>query len=202
MHRWARLLAFMLAAWPAAAQPFQGYVGRLDAVQLDQDWYTLTTATMPSFPLEGATVTLLDCEENCPDPVQTDAAGWFTIPGLGRETALLRFDPPICTEEDTECEPLEPRQEALENGGRTVLGAKWPTGIEDTILRYSPARRQHDLHPTRRRNTRVTRRRRRRRPLGGLGHRPPWLATIYGVSDFRARADARVRISTEACVLA
>ena len=34
---------------------------------------------------------------------------------------------------------MEPRQEVLENGGRTVLGAKWPAGIEDTILRYMPS---------------------------------------------------------------
>ena len=138
MVRWARSLAFLLAAWPAAAQPFQGYVGRLDASQLGEDWYLLTPSEMPAIPLEGATVTVLDCKENCPDPVRSDAAGWFTFPDLGTESALLHFEPAACVEDDPECEPLEPREEVFENGGRTVLGAKWPAGIEDTILRYMP----------------------------------------------------------------
>ena len=138
MARWALFLTFALAAWPLAAQPFQGYVGRLDAAQLGEGWSRLTPAEMPSLPLEGATVTVLDCEEACPAPVRTDAAGWFTIAGLGRDSARLHFEPPVCAENDSECEPLEPREEVLENGGRTVLGAKWPEGIEDTILRYMP----------------------------------------------------------------
>ena len=138
----ARFWAALLLAAPAAAQPsldFEGYVGRLDAVQLGEDWYTLTPATMPSLPLEGVTVTVLDCGENCPDPVRTDAAGWFSIPGLGQDLARLHFEPPACDENDLECEPLEPRQEVLENGGRTVLGAKWPADVEDTMLRYMPS---------------------------------------------------------------
>ena len=130
----------MLVA-PAAAQSsldFEGYLGRLDAVQLGEGWSRLTPADMPSLPLEGATVSVLDCDETCPEPVVTDAAGWFTIPGLRRDSARLHFEPPACTENDFECEPLEPREEVLPNGGRTVLGAKWPAGIEDTILRYMP----------------------------------------------------------------
>lgn len=138
MARWTGLLALLLAAWPAAAQPFEGYVGRLDAAQLGEDWHLLTPSEMPSIPLEGATLSVLDCEENCPDPAVTDAAGWFTFPDMGKESALLHFEPPACAEDDTECEPLEPREEVLTNGGRTVLGAKWPAGIEDTILRYMP----------------------------------------------------------------
>ena len=131
----------LLAASAPAQSPldFEGYAGRLDAAKLGEGWGRLTPATMPSLPLAGATVTVLDCEEDCPPPVKTDAAGWFTIPGLGMESALLRFEPPACAEADLECEPLEPRQEVLENGARTVLGAKWPAGIEDTILRYMPS---------------------------------------------------------------
>ena len=142
MPHWPRFCAALLLAAPALAQPsldFQGYAGRLDAVQLGEGWGRLTPATMPSLPLAGAMVTVLDCGEDCPPPVKTDAAGWFTIPGLGMESALLRFEPPACAEADLECEPLEPRQEVLENGARTVLGAKWPAGIEDTILRYMPS---------------------------------------------------------------
>ena len=141
MHRSARFWAVLLLAVPLAAQSsldFQGYLGRLDAAQLGEGWSRLAPADMPSFPLEGATVSVLDCEEDCPAPVRTDAAGWFTIPGLGRDTARLHFEPPACDENDSECEPLEPREEVLENGGRTVLGAQWPAGIEDTILRYMP----------------------------------------------------------------
>ncbi len=140
MDRWLRFWAVLLLT-PASAQTssdFEGYLGRLDTAQLGEDWHLHTPATMPSLPLEGATVSVLDCEEDCPDPVQTDATGWFTIPGLGRDAAWLRFEPPACSENDSECEPLEPREEVLANGGRTVLGAKWPAGIEDTILRYMP----------------------------------------------------------------
>ncbi len=131
----------MLFAAPALAQAphdFEGYVGRLDAAQLGEDWYLLTPDSMPSFPLEGATVRVLECEENCPAPVQTNAGGWFTIPGLELDSVRLRFDPPPCPEADLECEPLEPRQEVLATGTRTILGAKWPPGIEDTMLRYMP----------------------------------------------------------------
>ena len=141
MLRTARFWAVLLLAAPATAQTsndFEGYVGRLDAAQLGEGWSRLTPATMPSLPLEGATVSVLDCEEDCPAPVRTDVAGWFIIPGLGRDSARFRFEPPACAENDFECEPLEPREEVLENGGRTVLGAKWPAGIEDTILRYMP----------------------------------------------------------------
>ncbi len=141
MIRTARFWAVLLLSAPVAAQSsldFQGYLGHLDAAQLGEDWYLHTPADMPSIPLEGATVSVLDCEEDCPAPVRTDAAGWFSIPGLGRESAHLHFEPPACAENDSECEPLEPREEVLENGGRTVLGAKWPAGIEDTILRYMP----------------------------------------------------------------
>lgn len=138
MPSWTGYLAFLLAGVTASAQPFQGQLGRLDAAQLGEGWGRLTPAEMPSLPLEGATVTLLDCEEHCPDPAITDAAGWFSIPDLGMDSARLHFEPPACAEQDTECEPLEPREEVLANGGRTVLGAKWPDGVEDTILRYLP----------------------------------------------------------------
>ena len=141
MARFARFWVVLLAVAPALAKApldFQGYVGRLDAAQLGEDWYLHTPDTMPSLPLEGATVSVLECGEDCPAPVQTDAAGWFTFPGLGVDSALLSFTPPPCGEDALECEPLEPRQEVLANGARTVLGAKWPAGIEDTMLRYMP----------------------------------------------------------------
>lgn len=138
MARWAPFLTFVLAAWPATAQPFQGQVGTPDQALLGEDWYLLTPSEMPSIPLEGVTVSVLDCEENCPAPVRTDAAGGFSFPQLVAESAHLHFEPPACPGNDPECEPLEPREEVLENGGRTVLGAKWPAGVEDTVLRYMP----------------------------------------------------------------
>ena len=146
MARFARFWVVLLAFAPALAQvppppplaDFQGQVGRLDELLLGEDWYTLSPAEMPSIPLAGVTVHVLDCGGDCPAPVQTDAAGWFTFPGLGMDSALLSFTPPPCAEDDWECEPLEPRQEVLANGARTVLGAKWPAGIEDTMMRYMP----------------------------------------------------------------
>ena len=138
MARWTRFLVFALIGWPAAGQPFEGQIGRLDEALLGDDWYRLTPSEMPSIPLEGVTVSVFDCEEHCPDPAVSDAAGWFTFPDLAAETARLHFEPPVCPGDDPECEPLEPREEVLPNGGRTVLGAKWPAGIEDTILRYMP----------------------------------------------------------------
>ena len=138
MRRFAQCWAVLLLAAPAAAQPFHGQLGTPDQSLLDEDWYLLSPTEIPAIPLEGATVSVLDCEENCPAPVRTDASGWFTIPGLGRESARLHFEPPDCPSKDPECEPLEPREEVLENGGRTVLGAKWPVGVEDTVLRYMP----------------------------------------------------------------
>ena len=144
MARFARFWVVLLAAAPALAQAqappadFQGQVGRLDEMLLGEDWWQLSPAEMPSIPLAGVTVHVLDCGGDCPAPVQTDAAGWFTFPGLGMDSALLSFTPPPCAEDDWECEPLEPRQEVLANGARTVLGAKWPAGIEDTMLRYMP----------------------------------------------------------------
>ena len=144
MARFARFWVVLLAAAPALAQAqappadFQGQVGRLDEMLLGEDWWQLSPAEMPSIPLAGVTVHVLDCAGDCPAPVQTDAAGWFTFPGLGMDSALLSFTPPPCADDDSECEPLEPRQEVLANGARTVLGAKWPAGIEDTMLRYMP----------------------------------------------------------------
>ena len=138
MARWALFPAFALTVWPALAQPFQGQVGTPDQALLGEDWYLLTPSEMPAIPIEGVTVSVIDCEENCPAPVKTDAAGWFSIPWLGRDEAHLRFEPPACPDNEPSCEPLESREEVLPNGGRTVIGAKWPAGIEDTMLRYMP----------------------------------------------------------------
>ena len=142
MSQFARFWVVLLAVASALAQvppsDFQGQVGRLDELLLGDDWWQLSPAEMPSIPLAGVAVHVLDCGDDCPAPVQTDAAGWFTFPGLGMDSALLSFTPPPCADDDSECEPLEPRQEVLANGARTVLGAKWPVGIEDTMLRYMP----------------------------------------------------------------
>ena len=132
-----------------------------------------------------------------PGSGQTDAAGWFTIARLGRETALLRFDPPACGEDDMECEPLEPRQEVLENGGRTVLGAKWPYRDRGHDPALHAARRQHDLYPARRRNPWNC-----REQAGAAARWAVWVTGRHGWrpylhdTDIRARADARVRISS------
>lgn len=141
MTRWALAGAVLLCALPTSALrngAFSGQLGALDPSMLGEDWWRLRPSEMPAIPLEGATVSVLDCGEDCPDPVLTDAAGWFEFPGLTSETARLRFEPPACAEDYPDCERLEPREETLANGGRTVLGAKWPAGIEDTVLRYMP----------------------------------------------------------------
>ena len=142
MARWALAGAVLLCVLPSSAQPtgaFSGQLGTLDSSLLGEDWYRLRPSDMPAVPLEGATVSVLDCEEDCPDPVLTDAAGWFTIPDLGRDSARLHFEPPACADDEPECETLEPREEEFVNGSRTVLGAKWPSGVEDTVLRYMPS---------------------------------------------------------------
>ncbi len=140
MTRAAVCSSFLLCAAPALLPGyFQGQVGTPDPAQLDEDWYLHTPATFPSIPLEGVTVSVLDCAERCPAPAQSDAAGWFAFPDLAATEARLRFDPPPCLEGALECEPLEPREEVFSNGGRTVLGAKWPAGVEDTALRYMPS---------------------------------------------------------------
>lgn len=142
MTRWVLSWAVLLLVTPASTQllgSFMGQLGTPDQSLLGDDWYVLTPSEMPAIPLEGATVSVLDCGENCPQPVMTDAAGWFEFPSYSADTARLRFEPPACAEAAPECEPLEPREETLANGGRTVLGAKWPAGVEDTVLRYMPS---------------------------------------------------------------
>lgn len=142
MTRWALAGAALLCALPSSAQPngaFAGQLGALDESMLGENWWRLTPSEMPAIPLEGATVSVLDCEEDCPQTVLTDAAGWFEFPSYAAARARLRIEPPACAQGDTMCQPLEPREETLANGGRTVLGAKWPVGVEDTILRYLPS---------------------------------------------------------------
>ena len=128
------LLLLQLAAVPLRAVDFTGQVGSIDEAQLGTDWYRLGPGEFPILPLEGVTVTVLDCEPACPDPVASDPAGWYTFPNLN-SPARLRFDPPICVE----CKPLEPREVLLASGARTALGAKWPAGVEETMLRYMPS---------------------------------------------------------------
>jgi hypothetical protein len=142
MSRWVLVGTVLLCGLPSSAQQngtFSGQLGALDPSMLGEGWSGLRPSEMPAVPLEGATVSIVDCEEDCPQPVMTDAAGWFEFPGIAAETLRLRFDPPACADDDPECEPLEPREETLANGSRTVLGAKWPAGVEDTVLRYLPS---------------------------------------------------------------
>ena len=98
------LLLLQLAVLPLRAVDFTGQVGSIDEAQLGMDWYLLGPGEFPILPLEGVTVTVLDCEPACPDPVASDPAGWYTFPNLN-SPSRLRFDPPICVE----CKPLEPR---------------------------------------------------------------------------------------------
>jgi hypothetical protein len=142
MSRWVLVGTVLLCGLPSSAQQngtFSGQLGALDPSMLGEGWSGLRPSEMPAVPLEGATVSIVDCEEDCPQPVMTDAAGWFTIPDIEEETLRLHFEPPICADDAPECEPLEPREETLSKGGRTVLGAKWPAGVEDTVLRYMPS---------------------------------------------------------------
>ncbi len=123
---------------PLRAEDFTGQVGPIDAAQLDENWYLLRPGEFPIIPLEGVTVSVIDCGGDCPDPVRSDPDGRFRLLGLA-SPARLRFDPPECAEGDQECEPLEPREVERASGARTALGAKWPAGIEDTMLRYMPS---------------------------------------------------------------
>ena len=89
-------------------------------------------------PVEEVWVSVLDCEPDCPYSVRADPDGRFRFSDLA-SPARLRFDPLECPDNDWECEPLEPREVERASGARTALGAKWPTGIEDTMLRYMPS---------------------------------------------------------------
>ena len=132
------LLLLQLAAAPLSAQEFAGQVGRIDEALLGLDWYLLRAGEFPILPVEGVRVSVIDCGRDCPDPVRTDPAGRFRFPDLA-SPARLRFDHPECDAADSECEPLEPREVERASGARTALGAKWPAGIEDTMLRYMPS---------------------------------------------------------------
>ncbi len=132
------LLLLQLVVAPLRADDFTGQVGSIDAAQLGLDWYLLGPGEFPILPLEGVTVSVLECGEDCPDPVRTDPDGRFRFPDTA-SPARLRFDPPECAENDPECEPLEPREVERESGARTALGAKWPAGIVDIMLRYMPS---------------------------------------------------------------
>ena len=139
MSRFASILLLLqLAVAPLSAQEFSGQVGRIDEAQLGLDWYRLRQGEFPILPVEGVRVSALDCEPACPDPVLSDPAGWFRFIDLA-SPVRLRFDPPECDPGDSECELLEPREVERESGARTTLGAKWPRGIVDTMLRYMPS---------------------------------------------------------------
>ncbi|MDE0166736.1 MAG: hypothetical protein OXL36_16695 [Bryobacterales bacterium] len=138
MTRLALILPLMqLAAASLLAQEFSGQVGRIDEELLDENWYKLGPGEFPIIPLQGVRVKVIDCQPDCPIPVHTDSAGWFSIPDLP-SPARLQLEAKDCPVNDFECEPLEPREVEVESGARTALGAKWPDGISDTMLRYMP----------------------------------------------------------------
>ena len=132
------LLLFVFADVPMSAADYTGQVGRIDGSQLGMDWGQLGPGEFPILPVEGIRVSVLDCGEDCPDPVRTDLYGRFRFSDMA-SPARLRFDPPECGDSDPECEPLEPREVERESGARTALGTKWPAGIEDSMLRYMPS---------------------------------------------------------------
>ena len=139
MPRFAWILLLLpLVVAPLRADDFTGQVGPIDEAQLGMDWYLLGPGDFPILPLEGVTVSVLDCGEDCPNPVRTDPDGRFRFPDTA-SPARLRFDPPECGASDPECEPLEPLELEGASGARTALGAKWPAGVEDTMLRYMPS---------------------------------------------------------------
>ena len=139
MSRFASILLLLqLAAAILSGQEFSGQVGRIDEAQLGMGWSRIGPGEFPILPVEGVRVSVIDCGRDCPDPVRTDPAGRFRFPDLA-SPARLRFDPHECDATDSECEPLEPREVERASGARTALGAKWPAGIEDTMLRYMPS---------------------------------------------------------------
>ena len=96
MTRCAWILPLLqLAAAPLRGDDFTGQVGPIDEALLGLDWYRLRPGEYPILPLEGITVSVLDCGEGCPDPVRTDPAGRFRFPDTA-SPARLRFDPPEC----------------------------------------------------------------------------------------------------------
>ena len=189
MCRWPRFWAVLLLAAPALAQPsldFQGYVGRLDAVQLGEDWYTLTPATMPSLPLAAATVTVLDCEEDCPDSGQ-DGCGRLvhhSRPGNGVGAAALRASGLRRSRSGVRAPGAAPRstRERRPNGPGGEV-ARRHRGHDPALHAVG---RRRDLHQARRRNPWSAGSHRLGKHVGGLGHRPPRLASVPHNSDLPA----------------
>ena len=137
MSRFAWIpLLLQLAVAPLSAQEFSGQVGRIHEDQLGLDWWRLRQGEFPILPVEGVRVSVLDCEPACPDPVLSDPAGGFRFTDLA-SPARMRFDPPEC-DDDTECEPLQPREVERQSGARTALGAKWPDLVVDVMQRFMP----------------------------------------------------------------
>lgn len=121
MSRFASMLLLLqLAAAPLAAQEFMGQVGRIDEAQLGFTWWRIPPGEYPMLPESGVRVRVVDCEEDCPDPVVSDPAGNFRFAGLA-SSAKLRFEQPECAVNDFECEPLQPREVERQTGARTAL---------------------------------------------------------------------------------
>ena len=80
MPRFASIVLFLLlitAALPAS--DFSGQVGRIDEAQLGMDWYLLRQGEFPILPVEGIQVSVVNCEEECPDPALSDPAGQILL---------------------------------------------------------------------------------------------------------------------------
>ena len=131
------LLVLQLAAMPLSALEFSGQVGRIDAVMLGSGWWKLRQGEFPIVPVERVTVSVIDCEPYCPDPVVTDPAGGFRFADLN-SPARLRFVANECVANDFECIPLQPREVERQSGARTALGWKWPELAVDVMQRFMP----------------------------------------------------------------
>ncbi|MDE2811445.1 MAG: hypothetical protein OXM01_00340 [Gemmatimonadota bacterium] len=139
MPRFASIaLLLQLVTATLTASDFSGQIGRIDEAQLGMDWYLLGQGEFPILPVEGIQVSVVDCEEDCPDPVLSDPTGRFSFADLD-SPARLRFDPPECALDDSECEPLQPRVVERQSGARTALGAKWPDLVVDLMQRFLPS---------------------------------------------------------------
>ncbi|MDE0165206.1 MAG: hypothetical protein OXL36_08935 [Bryobacterales bacterium] len=139
MPRFASIVLLLLLVTSAlTASDFTGQVGRIDEALLGLDWYRLRQGEFPIIPLVGVKVSVLDCDEDCPDPVLSDPAGYFQFADLA-SPARLRFEPPECAADDPECEPLQPREVERQSGARTALGAKWPDLVVDVMQRFMPS---------------------------------------------------------------
>ena len=194
------LLMLQLATAPLRADDCTGQVGPIDEALLGLDWYRLRPGEYPILPLEGITVSVLDCGEDCPDPVRTDPAGRFRFPDTA-SPVRLRFDPPECAGSDPECEPLEPREVECV---RSPHGCRREVACRDRghHAALHAIRRRRSLRQARRRDTGCSWRRWHSRHTRCVVERPPWLASLPGNVNLHPCVDARVRAAASTRLLA